>query len=181
MKRNTKFEEIILDNIRFRRYPESIRREDRSYYKGYYNKKRITLHRYVWEKEFGNIPEKHIIHHLDNNTLNNKINNLVCIERGKHQSEHLKEPERIKLSRKTIEVARIYASKWHGSKAGLQFHKKLGKLSWKNKIKYKKECTFCNKNYKTYFPSRSKFCSTSCKSKNRNFISTYKDIHIDKK
>lgn len=167
MKRNSKFEQIIVDNIRFRRYYESVRREDRIYFKGYYNKKRVTLHRYLWEKINGSIPKGFVVHHINNNPLDNRIDNLQCVSRSEHQSNHLKEPERIEKSRLTIKIAREFANKWHGSPEGLKFHKKLGKISWKKKIKKEKKCLNCFKQYKTYFPSRSKFCSTKCKSKFR--------------
>ncbi|PIE50737.1 MAG: HNH endonuclease [Flavobacteriales bacterium] len=41
-------------------------------------------HRWLWEKENGNIPKKHIICFKDGNTLNCVIENLECISMGEN-------------------------------------------------------------------------------------------------
>ena len=48
---------------------------------GYYLNSTIRkrLHRYVWEKERGEIPEGYHIHHIDKNKANNDISNLALI------------------------------------------------------------------------------------------------------
>jgi predicted DNA-binding protein YlxM (UPF0122 family) len=60
---------------------------------GYYRdtvsrKKHISLHRYVWEKHFGVIPENYDIHHKDENKSNNDISNLECILKSEHTRLH---------------------------------------------------------------------------------------------
>jgi HNH endonuclease len=45
-------------------------------------------HRLVWELANGPIPIGHVIHHKDEDTRNNALENLECVERGKHVREH---------------------------------------------------------------------------------------------
>lgn len=58
------------------------------YYQGSYQGKSITYHRYVWEKHNGPIPDCYIIHHKDNNKLNNDISNLMCVTPSEHLNIH---------------------------------------------------------------------------------------------
>ena len=37
--------------------------------------------RYIWSMFMGDIPEKHVIFHLDGDSTNNDIHNLECISR----------------------------------------------------------------------------------------------------
>lgn len=46
------------------------------------------LHRYVYKKEYGSIPDKYIIHHIDHNKNNNDISNLQALPRGMHSHLH---------------------------------------------------------------------------------------------
>lgn len=52
------------------------------------NGKNVLLHRYVWEKERGTIPEGYEIHHNDKDILNYSINNLELIEIAEHHRKH---------------------------------------------------------------------------------------------
>ena len=54
---------------------------------GYYSKttdERMLMHRYVWEKEKGKIPDSYDIHHIDEDKANNKIDNLECLPKSEH-------------------------------------------------------------------------------------------------
>lgn len=60
---------------------------------GYYRstesrKKHISLHRYVWQKERGEIPEGYDIHHLDGDKTNNTIENLECLPKAEHTKRY---------------------------------------------------------------------------------------------
>lgn len=48
----------------------------------------IEYARYVWIKYNGNISKGYIIHHIDRNTLNDSIGNLIVLTRGEHLKEH---------------------------------------------------------------------------------------------
>lgn len=79
----------------FRLFPEKIR-EYKIGNHGYYiikfrigdNYKSLLKHRLVWEYHNGKIPDNHIIHHIDENKLNNDISNLKCINKREHMHEH---------------------------------------------------------------------------------------------
>ena len=49
------------------------------------NYKRYYAHRYIWEINFGKIPKGMVIDHINNNSLDNRIENLKCVT----QSENL--------------------------------------------------------------------------------------------
>ena len=46
------------------------------------------LHRLIYEKAYGSIPEGYSIHHIDGNKLNNSIDNLEAIPKSKHHHLH---------------------------------------------------------------------------------------------
>lgn len=54
----------------------------------YVNGKNVLLHRYVWEKYYGNIPEGFEIHHKDKNRKNYDISNLELIDVIEHHRQH---------------------------------------------------------------------------------------------
>jgi len=54
---------------------------------GYYSlttNDRCLMHRYVWEKERGPIPNGWDIHHKDEKKFNNAIDNLECLPKAEH-------------------------------------------------------------------------------------------------
>jgi len=55
-----------------------------------YKRTKILLHRYIWEKNNGNIPEGYVVHHIDENKLNNDISNLKLMTISEHHSYHTK-------------------------------------------------------------------------------------------
>lgn len=49
------------------------------------------LHRLIWEDFYGKkIPEHYVIHHLNGDKSDNRIQNLQCCEERKHGSMHMK-------------------------------------------------------------------------------------------
>ena len=58
---------------------------------GYYrssDRKRLSLHRYIYEKFKGKIPDGYLIHHIDFDKNNNNIENLVVMTYSEHRSLH---------------------------------------------------------------------------------------------
>ena len=51
-------------------------------------KKNVLLHRYIWEKYYGKIPDGFEIHHKDRNRTNYDINNLELISVHEHHKKH---------------------------------------------------------------------------------------------
>jgi hypothetical protein len=54
-----------------------------------HDEKKLALeHRLVWEKVNGPIPEGMVLHHIDENPLNNTIENLQLVTRSEHRLIH---------------------------------------------------------------------------------------------
>ena len=128
--------------------------------------KRTLLHRDIWIKAYGPIPDGMHIHHIDGDWLNNDISNLECLTPKEHGERHA--GERTKENRKILsEFARPAASKWHGSIAGLAFHSKIGKKSWVDRQPiHSVVCANCGIQVQTFFnrsgKSGDRFCSQKC-------------------
>jgi hypothetical protein len=52
------------------------------------NGKNVLLHRYIWEKERGEIPDGYEIHHKDKNRSNYSVDNLELINIKDHHRKH---------------------------------------------------------------------------------------------
>lgn len=50
--------------------------------------KNVLLHRYVWEKHNGHIPNGYEIHHKDRNRMNYDVDNLTLIKSIEHHRKH---------------------------------------------------------------------------------------------
>ena len=48
------------------------------------------LHKLIWEKYYGKVPEGYVVHHIDHNKLNNDIMNLELMSLPEHISHHKK-------------------------------------------------------------------------------------------
>lgn len=142
------------------------------YYKcgNYYQRKGVRLHRIVYETFHGLIPRGMQVHHIDGDRNNNRPENLTILTAHDHISGHMKEPGRIENAYKAIEIARKYASEWHKSKAGREFHSSLAKQVWSERSPIEYECTQCGKKFTTlkcFKESTNKFCSNNCRSQHR--------------
>jgi hypothetical protein len=49
---------------------------------------RALMHRYVWEKEIGKIPDGWDIHHKNNIKSDNRIENLECLPKSEHTRKY---------------------------------------------------------------------------------------------
>jgi len=50
--------------------------------------KREIEHRFVWRKNFGEIPKGFVIHHKNGNKKDNRIENLECLSILEHEKKH---------------------------------------------------------------------------------------------
>ena len=59
-------------------------------YLGTYDREgeRRYVHRGCWEAHHGSIPSGHIVHHIDGDRLDNRIENLACMPHGEHTRLH---------------------------------------------------------------------------------------------
>lgn len=99
-------ETIIYKGKKYHRYPDSKRRQHRVYYYRHdkWNEPPFPLHRQIWIDHNGEIPKGHIIHHKDNNPLNNEIGNLEALSASQHSKLHSNDPT-IKAKQRLVGIA----------------------------------------------------------------------------
>lgn len=165
---------IFYGGIKWRRYPESSRRNDRLYYKpaSHYFEGgwEQYLHRQVWRDANGPIPSGCHIHHVDGDTLNNDLANLQCMtskQHSKHHADTATEDQR-EASRRLMDKLRPLASAWHRSDEGRKWHSAIGAASWVGRKPTAHVCEQCGNPYQTISShGNSRFCSNACKSEFR--------------
>jgi len=160
-------ETLIFDDSTFVRYPDTKRRSDRVYYIAI-NGKWIhrRLHDVLWEMANGPIPKGFHVHHVDENSSHNVLENLGCLSPNEHSiwhGIHMSE-ERRQASREHAAEIRDLAKAWHSSPEGRAWHSLNGKRGWENRIYVIKICKHCNKEFSTLKKGHSLFCSNNCKS-----------------
>lgn len=136
------------------------------YYQNSHKEGERRLHRVVWSHYNGDIPDGYHVHHADHNPSNNNISNLECVLPADHLSHHgLYADREQKLA--SIEYARQFASEWHGSPEGIEWHRKQYELT-KHAL-FKKEvitCSYCDTQVLSIArktESGHRFCSKKCK------------------
>lgn len=159
-------ESIEFNGITFRRYPDSSRRDARVYYtpNGAYRKRGVgRLHQEIWKAAYGPIPEGHHIHHRDEDTLNNELDNLVALPGFDHLSNHAK-AQPIEEARARMDHARAFASDWHSSEEGRAWHRKHGERTWAEREPRSGVCEHCGTTYSTLSRhGNERFCSNKCR------------------
>ncbi len=112
----------------------------------------------------------YIIHHIDGNPINNELSNLQCLLESDHLNNHgaaMSEAKRQHL-RDNMEAVRVFASRWHGSPEGREWHKIMGKMAWEGREPQTFICEQCGREYQTISLSgNTRFCSNNCKSAGR--------------
>lgn len=163
-------EAIEVDGIRFRRYPDSPHRQHRVYFQAHRSNDAppVYLHRYLWERAHGAIPEGHHVHHIDGDPLNNDLGNLACIPHAHHVAEH--HDERVKRGStpgQLVHLNRIrpLAAAWHASLEGRQWHVEHGKQSWLKREPRSYTCECCGKAFESLRYGDVKYCSPRCGSR----------------
>ena len=148
---------IVVDGLRFTR-------DDAT---GYYRNDRVRtrLHRYLYEKEYGELPDEVDVHHIDHDKNNNTLENLMAIDRSEHQRLHgalLTEEQRQWLRDNLETNARPAACVWHGSEEGRKWHIKHYE-QMKDVLHERKpfKCKHCGEQFYSIRPG---YCSNNCKS-----------------
>lgn len=142
-------ETIEYKGQKYHRYPNSSRRQLRFYFWRHSKWKEApqALHREIWKDNFGDIPKGFVVHHKDDNTLNNDISNLELLSNSKHHSLHMMKPEKREWSRQ------------HMAKVARQC---------KDNVKYiqgppqKANCVICGKEFTYTVRVGAKYCSSNC-------------------
>ena len=135
------------------------------------NKKSLErlLHRRVWSDANGPIPDGCEIHHKDENWRNNDLENLEVVNAVEHQRAHMlakmADPALRQAAVDALATGREKAAEWHRSDAGREWHKRHASRAWEAREPVDKDCIICGSTYKTFFPTRSRFCSVTCEQK----------------
>jgi hypothetical protein len=72
---------IELDGIKFTL-------NEYGYYRSTRRDRNLFLHRYIYEKEYGKIPDDWDVHHVDENKQNNELSNLMALSKSDHTKLH---------------------------------------------------------------------------------------------
>lgn len=152
---------------KYHRYPESEHRNLRVYYWRHTENESapVALHRQKWMDEHGEIPDGHVIHHVDDDPLNNDIENLEAVSRSEHAERH---PDMGgTASAEHLEKMLEAAAEWHQSEEGAEWHKEQYERTKDelHKKRYTHECVVCGGEYQTNRKEKTKFCSKECENK----------------
>lgn len=174
MRDQGKAETVVYRGITFRRYPEAKNWAERNYYTPNYHHRRAgvgRLHQEVWKDAHGPIPEGYHVHHRDHNPINNALDNLELLSIADHNAHHRETmtEERRQELRAQMDQAREYASQWHKSSEGREWHRALAFQSAEARYLVKRTCAHCGTEFevdniaamRTRKPAR--FCSNTCK------------------
>lgn len=158
-------DEVEFNGITFRRYPDADNRSERCYYRpsGTHITNGVeTLHREVWKHHHGDIPDGHLIHHIDGDPTNNDIDNLECITPTEHAERH---PDMGTVDPEHIERIQELAKEWHRSEEGRQWHSDHWERSLAKAFdETEKECDHCGEAFTDYSAQESgRYCSNACK------------------
>lgn len=84
-------ETIVFNGREYHRNPNAKQKHRRRYFWGRRelgDKKKVALHVAIWEHHHGPVPEGMVIHHRDDDPLNNDIANLQCVTYSEHGTLH---------------------------------------------------------------------------------------------
>jgi hypothetical protein len=79
---NYKEDRLIYDGIIWTKHFDTYRSLQSSY------GSRVLIYRYIYEKYKSAIPKKYVIHHINNNHKDNRLENLSCITQSEHVAIH---------------------------------------------------------------------------------------------
>jgi hypothetical protein len=166
----------------WRRYPDSKRVSDAKYFRRTTNvggkSVCLLLHRSVWEFHRGPIPDGYHVHHKDENTGNNEIENLECILGIDHLTRHMQgrlaDPDFLAMVRENAAKARPLTKAWHASPEGHEWHRQHSIEAYANRQPTDETCRHCGKQFSS-ISRREGFCSNACKTRWR-FKSGIDDI-----
>lgn len=148
--------------IRFYRYPEAPRNQDRKYFKA----GRIYLHVLVWIFAHGRaVPDGCHVHHIDGDTGNNEPENLEAMDALEHTTMHNQTDKNTKAARQA-HAARIrpLARDWHSSPEGIAWHVQQGRRQVRPLLD--KVCTRCGVSFQDKNSRKGNtFCSALCRTK----------------
>ena len=120
------------------------------------------LHRAVWEHFNGEIPEGHVIHHIDGDPSNNDLANLQLMT----QSEHIKLHQSVKKW-----VCKQCGKEFESNNLGIRCYFCSNECRSKYDYENSREiriCAECGKEFVAYKYGKTKHCSNECANKSRS-------------
>lgn len=159
MRKRQRKEVVVFNGLPYTRYPDSKSPSGRKYFYNQSNGR--ALHQAVWESVHGPIPEGHHIHHRDEDTSNNALDNLELLTPAEHSRRHgNKSPSQVAHFRRV----RKLAAAWHASPEGRAWHSEHGKRTWDNRKPEPRTCATCERVYQCAAGrDTDKFCSPKCR------------------
>ena len=147
-----------MDGVRYYKKPSG-------YFKSDHESGGVFMHRAVWERANGPIPDGHHVHHRNHDRSDNRLENLELLSASAHSLHHAQSNEWVG-SRGNVEQLRTVgalAKEWHRSDAGRAWHSENAKRAWEKREWFTAECQQCGKPFETPYPTRAKFCHPNCR------------------
>lgn len=143
---------VTYRGIRFHRY-------DSGYWIGGHPQKK--LHRFIWECQVGPIPPGYVIHHRNEDTNDNRVENLECITPTEHNRRHrARDMENLK---RAIEVSTRIC---HDPARKKIFAARIRSM-WRRRPQRVIECRVCGKKRLTKSMNRVHYCGDECKNRSK--------------
>ncbi len=165
----------------YRRRPNARHRNHRVYFTWRFNgtegEVSVLLHRAVWEHHNGPIPDGYDIHHGDGNPLNNDIENLECIDRAEHRSEHWRQGDYNTPATRAHQAGfgrRTVA--WRQTEQFQEMVKANGVKTWEGREPTERTCLVCGGKYMSRSTRPTFLCSSRCK--NKRFASIKAQVFV---
>ena len=163
---------VFYRGIRFARHPKSKYRSGRVYF---YPSAKIprrngvgALHQEIWKDAHGPIPRGWHVHHADDNSLNNALENLECLPAGEHMAHHGAQftTEGREWRRRNLRDRAVpKAAEWHRAQPP-EYYSRMGRKMWATRVASSYVCQQCGAPFRSRVsaPSQARFCSNNCKS-----------------
>lgn len=160
-------DEVVWGGRRYRRFPEHESWHRRSYFMAT-TAPRTYLHRDIYERAHGPIPEGHHVHHVDHDPSNNAVDNLVALTAADHAALHGEELPRMEFACEEcgegFSASRSWA-RWCSSACKERRRRREGTAHVRPKIspmRDPRQCEECGGPHIARKPW-ARFCSSACK------------------